>query len=51
MQARRRGLRACGSPLVWPVSVGKHTFRVYAVDAAANEDATAAEYRFKRRRR
>ena len=41
----------CDSPLVWPVKVGRHTFRVYAVDAGANEDATAAEYRFKRRRR
>lgn len=41
----------CASPLVWPVSVGKHTFRVFAIDAAGHQDPTPTEYEFKRRKR
>jgi hypothetical protein len=41
----------CTSPTKRRVSVGRHTFRVFAIDAADNEDPTPDEYRFKRVRR
>jgi len=40
--------RACASPKRVRVKVGKHRFRVRAIDAAGNVDATPAVYRFKR---
>jgi hypothetical protein len=40
--------KACTSPYRFKVTVGKHVFRVRAVDAVGNVDATPARYRFKR---
>jgi hypothetical protein len=42
----KKAWKPCTSPHRWKVKVGKHTFRVRAVDAAGNVDATPAKYRF-----
>jgi hypothetical protein len=44
----RKPFKVCSSPFKKKVGVGKHKFRVYAVDAAGNEDATPAKAKFKR---
>lgn len=43
-----RAWRACASPKVVRVKKGRHVFRVRAIDAAGNVDATPAVYRFRR---
>lgn len=43
--------RPCASPRVYPVRIGRHAFRVFAIDPAGNRDATAALFRFRVRRR
>jgi hypothetical protein len=40
-------LRACPQRLVRRLSIGLHTVRVYARDAAGNADLTPAVYRFR----
>jgi Ca2+-binding RTX toxin-like protein len=41
----------CVSPRAYVVGLGRHAFRVFAVDAAGNADPTPALFRFKLRRR
>jgi Ca2+-binding RTX toxin-like protein len=47
----RRPFRPCRSPRAYLVSPGRHTFRVFAIDAAGNRDRSPALVRFKVRRR
>ena len=47
----RRPFRPCASPRRYRVGRGPHAFRVFAVDAAGNRDASPARYRFRARRR
>lgn len=47
----RRRYRDCSSPRAFRVGVGRHVFRVFAVDAAGNRDATVAKAAFRVRRR
>ena len=39
--------RSCRSPRAYSVGRGRHTFRVYAIDASGNRDRTPALFRFK----
>ena len=39
---------SCSSPFKKNVDVGKHKFRVYAIDRAGNRDRSAAKAKFKR---
>jgi Ca2+-binding RTX toxin-like protein len=43
--------RPCRSPRAYLVSPGRHTFRVFAIDAAGNRDRTPALFRFRVRPR
>ncbi|HEU4739536.1 MAG TPA: calcium-binding protein [Solirubrobacterales bacterium] len=43
--------RACTSPRAYRVKVGRHAFRVVAIDRAGNADPTPALFRFSVRRR
>jgi len=43
----RRPVRSCGSPRTYRVSLGRHVFRVFAIDAAGNRDGSPALFRFR----
>jgi hypothetical protein len=43
--------RPCSSPVDGTVGIGRHTFRVWAIDEAGNADPTPARYRFKVRQK
>lgn len=47
----RRPYRSCSSPRAYAVGTGRHAFRVFAIDAAGNGDATPALFRFRIDRR
>jgi Ca2+-binding RTX toxin-like protein len=47
----RRPFRPCRSPRVYRVSPGRHTFRVFAIDASGNRDPSPALRRFRVRSR
>jgi Ca2+-binding RTX toxin-like protein len=47
----RKPYRGCSSPRIYRVRVGRHTFRIYAIDAAGNADRTPALFRFRVRHR
>jgi Ca2+-binding RTX toxin-like protein len=47
----RRPFNPCRSPRAYLLALGRHTFRVYAIDAAGNRDRTPAAFSFKVRRR
>jgi Ca2+-binding RTX toxin-like protein len=47
----RRPFRACRSPRAYLVAPGRHTFRVFAFDAAGNRDRSPAVFVFRVRRR
>jgi hypothetical protein len=47
----RGSFKPCTSPRRYPVSAGKHTFSVYAVDKAGNADRSPATWRFSVSRR
>jgi Ca2+-binding RTX toxin-like protein len=47
----RRLYRSCASPRVFAVGLGRHAFRVIAIDAAGNADASPARFRFRVLRR
>jgi Ca2+-binding RTX toxin-like protein len=47
----RRPYRRCHSPRAYAVGRGAHAFRVFAIDAAGNRDASPAVFRFSLRRR
>ena len=42
------GFKPCDSPFKGKVDVGKHKFKVFAIDAAGNADPTPAKAKFKR---
>ena len=44
----KRRFKPCGSPFKKNVDVGKHKFRVFAIDQAGNQDPTPAKAKFKR---
>jgi hypothetical protein len=44
----KKPFKACSSPFKKKVGVGKHKFKVYAVDGAGNKDATPAKAFFRR---
>jgi chaperone required for assembly of F1-ATPase len=46
-QLDARKPKSCSSPYRKHVSLGKHSFRVFASDAAGNDDATPAKARWK----
>jgi predicted outer membrane repeat protein len=46
----RRLRQPCVSPVDYSVTIGKHTFRVWAIDEAGNTDPSPARYRFKVKR-
>lgn len=46
----RRPYRDCISPRVYRVGIGHHVFRVFAIDAAGNRDASPARFDFRVRR-
>jgi Ca2+-binding RTX toxin-like protein len=46
----RRPYRACGSPRVFNLRLGRHVFRAFAIDAAGNRDRSPVVYRFAVRR-
>jgi hypothetical protein len=43
--------RPCRSPRAYLVSPGRHTFRVFAIDAAGNHDRSPAAFGFRIRSR
>jgi hypothetical protein len=43
--------KPCRSPRAYTVRLGRHTIRVYAIDAAGNRDRTPALLSFRVRRR
>jgi Ca2+-binding RTX toxin-like protein len=47
----RKPYRPCVSPRVYNVKLGKHTVRIFAIDAAGNADPTPALFRFRVGRR
>jgi Ca2+-binding RTX toxin-like protein len=47
----RKPYRGCASPRRYRVKAGRHAFRVFAVDAAGNQDPTPALFRFRVRLR
>jgi Ca2+-binding RTX toxin-like protein len=47
----RTPYRSCTSPRIYRVKAGRHTFRVFAIDAAGNRDRTPALFSFRLRRR
>jgi predicted outer membrane repeat protein len=46
----RRLRQPCSSPVDYRVTIGRHTFRVWAIDEAGNTDPSPARYRFKVKR-
>jgi len=46
----RRRFRPCRSPRAYRVRLGRHTFRVFAIDAAGNRDRSPARFSFVVRR-
>lgn len=46
----RRPYRDCSSPVAYRVGLGRHVFKVFAVDAAGNRDLSPAPARFRVRR-
>jgi len=46
-----RPFQPCASPRAYRVKVGRHVFRVFAIDRAGNRDATPATFRFRLLRR
>jgi Ca2+-binding RTX toxin-like protein len=47
----RKPYRGCASPRVYRVKAGRHSFRVFAIDAAGNRDRTPALFKFQLRHR
>jgi Ca2+-binding RTX toxin-like protein len=47
----RKPFRPCRSPRAYLVSPGRHSFRVFAIDAAGNRDRSPAVFRFRVRSR
>jgi Ca2+-binding RTX toxin-like protein len=47
----RRPFRPCRSPRSYVVAAGRHTFRVFAIDAAGNRDRSPVRFSFRVRRR
>lgn len=47
----RKPYRPCASPRAYSVKVGKHAFRVFAIDQAGNRDRTPVVFKFRLRRR
>ncbi len=47
----RQPARPCQSPRAYRVSLGRHSFRVFAIDAAGNPDASPSMFRFRVRSR
>lgn len=47
----RKPYRPCRSPRAYRVKVGRHAFRVFAIDAAGNRDRTPVVFRFRISRR
>lgn len=47
----RTPFRPCRSPRAYRLTVGRHTFRVYAIDRAGNHDPSPALFKFQIRRR
>lgn len=47
----RQPYRPCRSPRAYLVPPGRHSFRVFAIDAAGNRDTSAALFRFSLQRR
>jgi Ca2+-binding RTX toxin-like protein len=47
----RQPYRPCTSPRAYRVKTGRHTFRVFAIDAAGNRDRTPVLFSFRVRRR
>jgi Ca2+-binding RTX toxin-like protein len=47
----RKPYRACVSPRTYVVGLGRHTVRIFAVDAAGNADRSPALFAFRLRRR
>jgi len=43
----RRRFHPCSSPRTYRVSLGRHVFRVFAIDAAGNRDDSPALFRFR----
>lgn len=46
----RKPYRGCASPRAYSVKVGRHAFRVFAIDAAGNRDGTPVLFKFRVRR-
>jgi len=46
----RKPYRPCASPRTYSVKVGKHAFRVFAIDQAGNRDPSPALFKFRLRR-
>jgi len=47
----RKPYRPCASPRAYRVKAGRHTFRVFAIDAAGNRDLTPSLFKFRLRLR
>jgi len=47
----RDPFKPCRSPRAYTVRLGRHTIRIYAIDAAGNRDRTPAAFSFRVRRR
>lgn len=47
----RKPFRPCRSPRAYRVAAGRHTFKVFAIDAAGNRDRSPAVFSFRVRRR
>ena len=47
----RKPYRPCASPRAYTVSPGRHTVRIFAIDAAGNRDPSPAVFAFRVRRR
>ena len=47
----RKPYRPCSSPRAYRVKTGRHTFRVFAIDAAGNRDLTPTLFKFRLRQR
>ncbi|HET7455525.1 MAG TPA: calcium-binding protein [Solirubrobacterales bacterium] len=43
----RKPYRPCASPRAYRVKAGRHSFRVFAIDAAGNRDRTPVAFRFR----
>ena len=47
----RKPFAACRSPRSYKVGLGRHTFRVFAIDRSGNRDRSPALFAFRVRRR